>query len=190
MLWRNRAQVNEGPGVTFLSHASGRWDRLCAMFKRRTNAEPRSKKEDSDLEERVRRDLAFLFDQYGATSVQTASDRMAIEVGVPWATWNFMCLQRHMRGRMSRRLVVPGRGTGSLHSRCRHAPLDGSYRRTPDYPRFSIGNIRSEIRRSIYIRHSQHDTKPLVLKLRNRIDRSVRGFDPRATSPATRSRCH
>jgi hypothetical protein len=37
------------------------------MFERRTNAERLSKKSDSDLEQRVRRDLAFLFDQYGAT---------------------------------------------------------------------------------------------------------------------------
>jgi hypothetical protein len=37
------------------------------MFKRHTNAERQSKSRDSDLEQRVRRDLAFLFDQYGAT---------------------------------------------------------------------------------------------------------------------------
>jgi hypothetical protein len=37
------------------------------MFKRHTNAERQSRSRDSDLEQRIRRDLAFLFDQYGAT---------------------------------------------------------------------------------------------------------------------------
>jgi hypothetical protein len=37
------------------------------MFKRDTEAARQARGKDSDLERRVRRDLAFLFDQYGAT---------------------------------------------------------------------------------------------------------------------------
>jgi hypothetical protein len=85
---------------------------FAVMFKRRNNAVRQSKGLDSDLEERVRRDLAFLFDHYGATvSSNTLQAYGVSEVSVVVGHLEFQFAKNDREG--DRRAVVgPRNGHG------------------------------------------------------------------------------
>jgi hypothetical protein len=95
-----------------------RWDALSqnaiifGMFKRDTEAARQARGKDSDLEQRVRRDLTFLFDQYGAVvSSNTLQAHGNSEVSVAVGNLEFQFAKNERDGE-NRAVVGPRNGHG------------------------------------------------------------------------------
>ena len=136
------------------------------MFKRDTNAARQARSRDSDLEQRVRRDLTFLFDQYGAivsSSTLQGHGNSEVSVAVGNLEFQFAKNQRDGEDRAvvgwgvaeffpidttpsmhipSRRVLNPPIGDPAFQalviSRCLHSPARTTQYHTSGPGRFAV----------------------------------------------------